>query len=70
MENLSVYFIKFSIDIAISISLALSICVLFIFLMQLVNGAQFSIIIFFHLLESAAAFFGAVILAHTSTYAL
>ena len=48
-------------------SLALSICVLFFSLMQLVNGEQFLIIIFFLLLGFAAvSMFGNVIVALTS----
>ena len=52
-------------------SLALSTCVLFISLMQLVNGAQFLIILFFLLLAAAPAttVFGTVIVQLTSIYA-
>ena len=42
-EKLSLYYIKLYINIIILIYSALSIWVLFILLMQLVNGAQFSI---------------------------
>ena len=51
-------------------SLALSVCVLFISLMQLVNEAQFLIIISFIMFAAApaAALFGTVIVALTSTY--
>ena len=53
-----------------SMSLALSITVLIISLMQLVNGAQFLIIVFFLLFGSAAAaVFGTFIVAFTSLYA-
>ena len=53
-----------------SMSLALSIRVLFISLMQLVNGAQFIITIFFLLFGfAAAAVFGTVIVPFTSIYA-
>ena len=54
-----------------SISLALSICVLFISLMQLVNGAQFLIIVFFlfYAPAQASTVFGTVIVALTSVYA-
>ena len=44
-----------------AMSLALSVCVLFISLMQLVNAAQFLIIMFFPLF--ASAMFGTVIVA-------
>ena len=51
-------------------SLALSICVLFISRMQLVNGAQFLIVIFYLLLGfAAAAVFGTFVIALTSIYA-
>ena len=50
-----------------SVSLALSICVLFISLMQLVNGAQFFIVIFI-ILFTTVAVFGTVIVALTSIY--
>ena len=40
--KLNLYSIKLYIGITISISWALSTCVLFVSLMQLVNGAQFS----------------------------
>ena len=50
-----------------SMSLALSICVLFISLMQLVNGGQDLIMIFFLLFGSAAAVFGTVKL-HSQIY--
>ena len=51
-----------------SMSLALSICLL---MMQLMNGAQFLIIIFFQLFLSApcVAVFGILIVAVTSMYA-
>ena len=51
-----------------SMSLALSICVLFISLLQLVNGAQFLVIILFSLF--AAAVFGTVLLfyLHSQVY--
>ena len=54
-----------------SMSLALSICVLLISLMQLVNGAQFLIYIFFILSDaaSAPAVLGTVIVALTSIFA-
>ena len=54
-----------------SMSLALSMCVLFISLMQLLNGAQFLIILFFLLFAAAscAAVFGTVIISLTSIYA-
>ena len=53
-----------------SMSLGLSICVLFISLMQLVNGAQFLIIIFFLLFGSTtAAVFETVIIALACIYA-
>ena len=54
-----------------SMSLTLTIYVLFISLVQLVNGAQFLIIIFFILFAAApaAAVFGTVIVALTSIYA-
>ena len=50
-----------------SMSLELSICTSFISLMQLVNGAQYLIIIFFLLFPFAAVpVFGTVIVALTS----
>ena len=54
-----------------SMSLTLTIYALFISLVQLVNGAQFLIIIFFILFAAApaAAVFGTVIVALTSIYA-
>ena len=54
-----------------SMSLALSICVLFISLVQLVNGAQFLIIIIFLLFgfTPSDAVFGGVIVALTSIHA-
>ena len=54
-----------------SMSLALSICVLYNLDMQLVNGAQSLIIIFFLLFAAvlAAAVFGTIIVALTSIYA-
>ena len=51
-----------------STSLALSIYVLLILLMQLVNGVQFFIIIFFILSAPAPAVFGTVIVAFASIY--
>ena len=58
--------------ITISISLALSICVLFIWLIQLINGAQFlniTILLALFASASAAAVFGTVIILLTSIYA-
>ena len=54
-----------------SMSLTLTIYALFISLVQLVNGAQFLIIIFFILFAAApaAAVFGTVIVALTNIYA-
>ena len=62
---------KLYIEITSSMYLASSICLLFILLMQLVNGAQALIIIFFLLLGAASVpVFGMVTVPFTSMYTL
>ena len=69
-EKLSLYSIKLYIGITMSICLGLSICVLFISLMELVNKAQFLVIILFVLFASAPtdAVFRTVIVVLASIY--
>ena len=69
-EKLSLYSIKLYIGTIMSISLALCICILFISLMELVNKAQFLVIIFFLSFAAApaAAVFRTVIVVLTSIY--
>ena len=62
--KLNLYSIKFYIGITISIFWALSTCVLFVSLMQLVNGAQFSntyLLVLFAAASSAAMFRTAIV---------